>query len=405
MLVVLTLATALAAQPAPPPTLTLAQAVAQARATSPLRHAARYRALGSTDAALLAGRRLNPLVDVRVENFGAVSRSSLPLDVYALVSQPFELAGKRGLRREIAGAERDVASADLLITDWQLTRQTVQLYIQALRARGLLDTLTANRDGLSTLIDTMRRRVEEGVAAESDLLKFETESARMDIDIARAGLGLEHSLNALTYIMGASAPVTSTQLVEPSSVGPPRLDAGGITEAIARHPEVTAATARVARARQTTALERARRVPDPLVTAGYKRTAGFDTAVAGVTMTLPVFDRNGAVLARLQGEERAAEAERDALALRLTSEATSLIATAQALSERATRAVPELLEPADVVRNAARAAFREGATDVLRLIDAERVYGDVRRTALELRLDALSASLEARFAIGEETLP
>jgi hypothetical protein len=42
---------------------------------------------------------------------------------------------------------------------------------------------------------------------------------------------------------------------------------------------------------------------------------------------------------------------------------------------------------------------------VLRLLDAERVHGEVRRTALALRLDALAASLEARFALGLETLP
>jgi outer membrane protein TolC len=42
---------------------------------------------------------------------------------------------------------------------------------------------------------------------------------------------------------------------------------------------------------------------------------------------------------------------------------------------------------------------------VLRLLDAERVYGDVRRTILELRLDALAAALEARFALGQEMTP
>jgi outer membrane protein TolC len=42
---------------------------------------------------------------------------------------------------------------------------------------------------------------------------------------------------------------------------------------------------------------------------------------------------------------------------------------------------------------------------VLRLLDAERVYSEVQRTALELRLDALNASLEARLAIGQDMLP
>jgi cobalt-zinc-cadmium efflux system outer membrane protein len=168
---------------------------------------------------------------------------------------------------------------------------------------------------------------------------------------------------------------------------------------------VTTADARVTRAQQSTALERSKRVPDPVVVAGYKRTAGFDTALAGVSVSVPIFDRNRAGAARALGEERAAAADRDATARRLTADAVSLIATARVLAERSARTARELLEPADAVRNAARSAFREGSADVVRLLDAERVYGEVRRAALELRLDALAAALEARLTIGEELLP
>lgn len=406
MLVALTFAAAMAtANLPPPPPLTLAQAVAQARAASPLRGAAQSLAEGSAEAARLTGRLPNPLIDVRIENLGPASRLTLPRDVFAVVSQPLEIAGKRGLRHGIAAAERNLAGANLQIVDWQITVRTVHLYVQALRSRGLFETLTANRDGLSTLIDTMRRRVAEGYAAESDLLKFETESARMDIDIARASLELERSLGALTFVIGAAAPIASEQLVEPESVAAPEVAPGSLEGALARHPELHSAAMRLERAQQVAALERARRFPDPVISAGYKRTSGFDTAVAGVTLTVPLFDRNGSAAARALGEERAARAERDAVARRLASEAAALISTARALSQRAARAGRDLLEPADAVRNAARAAFREGTADVLKLIDAERVHGDVRRTAIELRLEALTATLEARLAVGLEILP
>ncbi|MEP7118640.1 MAG: TolC family protein, partial [Acidobacteriota bacterium] len=133
-----------------------------------------------------------------------------------------------------------------------------------------------------------------------------------------------------------------------------------------------------------------------------KRTTGFDTALVGVSVSLPIFDRNKAAAARAGGEERAALADRDALARRLTADAISLLATARVLADRSARTDRELLTPADAVRTAARSAFREGAVDVVRLLDAERVYSEVRRAALELRLEALAAALEARLALGEE---
>ena len=89
----------------------------------------------------------------------------------------------------------------------------------------------------------------------------------------------------------------------------------------------------------------------------------------------------------------------------LTADATALIDAARTISERARLAPAELLAPAEDVRRAARASFREGTADVLKLIDAERVYADVRRVAIELRLDALLTTLEARFALGEEGIP
>lgn len=404
MLLVLALAAVLVPA-SPPPALTIAQAVTQARASSPLRKAPLTLIQGLTDAERLSGRLLNPLVDVRVENFTLAGQSPLPNDVFAIVSQPVELGGKRGLRLNVASADLNVARTGLQIADWQIALRTAHLYLQALKARGLLDTLTANRESLTTLVDTMRRRVEEGLAAEADLLKFETESARMDIDIARAAVELERSLSVLSYIIGAATPLDAAQLVEPPSIEPPRVEMSSLPGAVARHPELQQAVARYERLQQGAALERARRLPDPVVTAGYKRTAGFDTAVAGVTMTIPLFDRNGSASAKAEGEARAAAAEREALATRLVSDAAALLATAQVLSDKSKRVEKELLTPADVVRNAARASFQEGSADVLRLIDAERVYSDVRRTALELRLEALAAVLDARFAIGEETIP
>lgn len=392
------------APPPPAPPLTLAAAVAQAKAASPLRLPARSLAEGTTRAAALAGRPPNPLLEIRTENWGP-GRSQLPLDVFATVTQTIETGGKRTARLGVAKAERDAAGASLLLVDRQVTLRTVQLYVQALRARGVLDSMRQNRDGLATLIASVGRRVDEGYSAEADLLRFETEAARLDIEMARATVDLERSLGALGMTIGATSSLTASQLVEPSPLAPPEAGAARVAAALTRHPEVLAADARISRAGQQSAFERARRLPDPIVTGGYKRTGGFDSAVAAVMFSVPFFDRNGAAVARAGGEQSAALAERDLTARRLAAETAALVDAARTLSARADRAPRDLLQPAEAVRSAALATFREGTADVLKLIDAERVYADVRRTALELRLEALAATLEARLALGEETIP
>jgi len=386
--------------------LTLSAAVAQARTASPRREAAVLVAAGARDAARVADKWPNPLFELRTENWTASRRPVSPdLDVFAVVTQPFELGGKRGIRRQLAASESDVALMALASLERELALEAVRAYIRALKARALVETLTANREGLTTLVTTVGRRVDEGYSAEADLLKFQTEAARVDGDIARARLELERSITALSIVTGAAAPVDPSQLVEPLPLAVPAADAERIAASIAGHPDVRAATAGVERARQVTAFERARRLPDPFVTGGYKRTAGFDTMVFGVSVAVPLFDRNLASVARSTGVELGAMADRDALVRRLTSDTASVIRAAQTIADQANQVPHQLLAPAEDVRRAALAAFREGTADVLKLIDAERVYADVHRAAIDLRLDALLATIEARFALGEETIP
>jgi outer membrane protein, heavy metal efflux system len=392
-------------QPAPP-TLTLAAAVTQARTASPRRRAAMLVADGARDAVRFAGKLANPVFELRTENWNGSDRALAPdLDTFAVLTQPVELGGKRGLRRQLAESDSDVASRALASLERALALDTVRAYVQALKARALVEALTSNRAALSALVDSMVLRVREGYSAEADLLKFRTEAARVDADIARARLELDRGLADLTVATGASALIRAAQLVEPPPLPVPPPDAGAIAAAVARHPDVLEAAANVARARRLTAYERARQLPDALVSGGYKRTAGFDTLVLGVSLAVPIFDRNGASVARSVGIEQGAAAARDALVHRFTNDAEALIRAAETIAERAGKAAQELLEPAEVVRRAALTAFQEGTADVLKLIDAERVYTDVHRTAIDLRLDALLATIEARFALGEETIP
>ena len=393
-------------RPGQVPTLTLAAAVERARTESPRRRAASVVADGAREAARVAGSPANPFFELRTENWSPSALAGSPsLDVFAVMTQPLELGGKRMLRRRVANSDSELAQTSLKSLERELVLETVRAYLAALRARALVDTLSANRDGLTTLVASVGRRVDEGYSAEADLLKFQTEAARIDGDVARAQLALDRSLTALAVVIGSKVPIGASELVEPDRLAVPQPGADVIAASVARHPDVIAASAHVARARQLTALERARRLPDPAISGGYKRTAGYDTAVFGVSLSVPLFDRNRASIARSVGAERGAIAERDALVQQLTAHAGSMIRAAQTIVAHADRVTQDLLEPAEGVRRATLAAFREGTADVLRLIDAERVYGDVHRAAIDMRLDALQATLEARFVLGEETIP
>ncbi len=230
-------------------------------------------------------------------------------------------------------------------------------------------------------------------------MRLRAELARADLQRVRARADLREHLRELAALLDV-ATVAAAQLAPPAAAG--RLT--GSQPGATVRPEVARARASLDAAQQQVALERARRIPDVDVIAGYKRTAGLDTLVAGISIPLPVFDRNRDNIERALAEERAAAAELRDIERQVQAQTDALVARATELSRSARSVESDLLEPARVARDAARAAFREGAASVLQLVDAERTFTEVMRDALDLRIEAYAATFEVQWS-SEEVVP
>jgi cobalt-zinc-cadmium efflux system outer membrane protein len=393
-------------EPPPAESLTLAEAVALARARSPLAAAARAQAEGAERAAKAAGRLADPALELTAENWrpGADDFvASTDLDVFVVMTQPLDLFTRSGRKAQARG-ESDEAAAGRLRAEQGVQLETVRRYLETWRGRELVAALEAQADNLGGIVSAMAKRVGEGYAAEADLLRFRAEAARAANHLVRARIQHEGAEAELAFLVGR--PVAGVRLEKPEPPPPP----GGEPEALAEQallhrPDVAAARARSARAHGTMSLERARRYPDLALAGGYKRTTGLDTAVVGLVATVPVFERNGRAVARAEADARAADLELEAALGRARAEAAILVRAARALQRRLARLDEELVRPAEEARRSALAAFREGAIDVLRVVDAERTNTEARREALDLTVEAFLASGRARLAAGLEVLP
>ena len=392
--------------PPPAETLTLEQAVALAGERSPAAAAARAQAEGANRAAAIAGRLADPSLDLLAENWRPGAEdfvAETDLDETAVVTQPLDLFTRSGRRAEARGVSEE-AGAALLFAEQEVRLDTVRRYLETWRGRDLLAALEAQAANLAGIVTAMEKRVDEGYAAEADLLRFRAESARAANLLARARIESARAEAELAFLIGR--PPSGLVLTRPELPRPPEGTPEDLGEAaLAHRPDVAAARARLARARGTLALERARRYPDLGVTGGYKRTGGLDTAVVGLTATLPVFTRNGGALALAEADARAAELELEAVESRARADAAILVRAARDLQSRLARLDDDLVRPAEEARRSALAAFREGATDVLRVVDAERTHTEARREALDLTVETFLVSCRARLAAGLEVLP
>lgn len=385
---------------------TLAEALERVHAVAPQRRAAQARIQAAEGAMRQANRLPNPSLDLHQENLGAGTPIDQTLDIFATLSQPVEIGGKRAARTAIAAANVRVAQAAVRQAEQQLSRETVRLYLGAFQAYAFTEFLSRIQTELQTLVIAMNQRVVEGYTAEADLMKFHTEMARLETQLVRTRLHFHQSILALSTLLNLSTPLSGSRLVMPPMMDPPTGDPTVLAQqALAHHPEMLAAQARLDQARHTLALEKARRLPDPALTAGYKRAGGADTLVTGVSVPLPVFDRNADNIDRAIAEEHAAALELEAVRQQQLAATLTLMQAAQELTERARTIDQQLLQPAEVVRNAARTAFHEGAANILQLVDAERVYTDAHREALELKLEAYTKTFEVHLLLTEKGQP
>lgn len=390
--------------------LTLSEAVRRAAEVSPLLAAARDRVSAAAGTLHQAGRLPNPAADVRVEGWDFHADRPTPrwdnIDFFATITQPLELGGKRPAREAEAAAARDVTVHEAERTRREVILEITRTYLGAIRARSLLEALEGNRESLSQIVAILDRRVAEGWTAEADLLRFRAELARAEESLLRVRLERDRELRLLAVLLGEPAPVAATRLVRPELPAIPEGEADALARsALARRPEAARARARVAQARETARLERAKRIPTVGLMAGYQRSFGLDTGTAGLVIPLPLFDLNAGNVTRAEAEERAAEAELRATESRLLAGGAAQIVAARELRARALTVERDLVRPAEGARDAASAAFREGASDVLRLVDARRLYLEARREALDLFAEAIFSAAEVRLLLGEEAIP
>ncbi|MGE0594000.1 MAG: TolC family protein [Vicinamibacterales bacterium] len=380
---------------------TLGDALARARDTSPEGAAADARVEAAQRALDVSGRLLNPVAEFRWENWGSLAPApGLPPDVFATLTQTVELGGKRALRRDTAAAGLGIARAGASVARSLLALDITRAYMEALRARERQGLLATRADELGELVRVLASRVAAGTTAEADLLKMRTEQARAGADVVRARLAATRALATLTARLDVDT--TLDALARPAVPLPASTD---VREALERRADVVAAGQAIDSARLAVRVEDARRIPDVAVNAGLKRTAGFNSGVVAVTMPIPVFERNRSARILAQGQLLAAERDRDAVARRAMADITATRMAATELASRAREVQTTLVEPARGALDAARSAFASGALDVLRVLDAERVYTDAMLIALDLDIDAAVSAIEARLAAGEAPLP
>lgn len=390
---------ALRAQHAPADTLTLAGAVALARAHHPAIAAAAARRHVLVGRARQDAAFTNPTFEWRRENLG----SPLDRDEFATVLLPIDLTGRhlalRGAVRSAAGR----AAADSQVVAREVEAGAARAYWRAALARELLASATVQRDAAERIALFTSARARDGAVAGVDATRMRVERQRARLAEGAARAEWERARAELSRATGVSAdslppPAPLAPETGALAVGPEVSAAQAI--ALVNRPELAALRATVAEARQRATAESRGVLGDVVLQFGIKHTAGYDTRVVGVAVPLPLFDLNSGARERAAGELRVAEAELRAAELAVRAEVAGAVASYRELLATSAGAGDALLAQGDEVARVAEAAYREGGTSLLELLEAQRARAELRSAALRWSADVRLARLELARATG-----
>jgi cobalt-zinc-cadmium efflux system outer membrane protein len=382
-------ASAQAVAPLASPVVTLSDVLSSALAHHPLAEAASLRVRAAGGARTTARAFGNPILSYDVENArfpGGDPVIGWDRETMTTATLPLENLYQRGSRARRADAEVRAAEADARSARQQLALDASRAYFRTALAQVSVDAARDLTAWLDSVVAYNRSRVEEGVAAEADLIRTELErdraAATATLQAAELARARAQLATFLDYPLSSALDLVVRVDDAPLSL-PAFADAGKDLD-IVRRPDVRAAHERLAAAGASIRSERSMIVRELGATFGAKRSAGTTSMVAGLSVPLPIFDPNRGQIVR-------ATAERDAAALELSAqertaradlvgayEAARLLTERVIVLVRTTDGRPPFLARADEARRIALGAYREGGVSLLQVIDAARVWGEAR---------------------------
>ena len=374
-----------------PPGITLSRVLALALERHPLIEAADARIRAAQGSRGAAGAFPNPILTYQVENTGFPGRAApvgLDREISFFGTLPLEPLWQRWSRVQRAKENILAAEAGLSLARRQVVLEAARAFHRVALAQVAAQGANDIHEGVDSLIRYVRNRVEEGVASQGDLIRLEVERDRVAADRALREAELIQARAGLVPYLADSIPGTAlTPLLVAVDDSMPGAGGAALPPAdyfralvLSSRPEILMARARARAAASDVTVQRALFVRQLGVTFGSKSIAGTPTMIAGLSVPIPVFDRN-------QGEVKRASAERTAVEYELAwieRAAIAEVAGAHAAALVLASAVAVLhqgsLERAASARRIALDAYREGAAPLLQVIDATRTLAEARLT-------------------------
>ncbi len=345
--------------------------------------------------AIQAGKFLNPELDVRVWDLGATRMGEEPEDTRkrVVLSQDFEIGGKRRRRVDLAQTERELAGWDYEAKRIEVASSVNARFAAVLGAQRRVESAKQSAEFFEATRERVSSLVESGLMGSVEIHRVTRRRGLARIELQRAESELSAARYRLAAMWGGQAPQFTRAVGDLEQVRPiPDLDS--VLHMAQQSPVLARLDAQVRRGEAALALARANRVPDVRFGAGVRWEEDFDRRdlIFDMEIDLPFFDRKQGDIREAQYGIARAHAWRKAAEV---ASSRMIAETYYALAEARARCITlrdDVVPSARATFEAFRLVFEKGARNLPDVLDAGR---DLARAEISYA-DALVEYHQAR---------
>ena len=376
--------------------LTLQQAIGRALQNNPDLSAARHEVDANAGLMRQASAIPNPEFGYLVEDLKKETRTTT-----VQVSQPIELGGKRSARIEAARRGADIADEAMRAKRIEIRTEVIGAFYATLTAQ---ERCRIAQDAFA-LAERARsiaaRRVAAGKVSPLDETRARVARAAAQVELAQAKSDLVNARSRLATLFGTGAADFDAVSGQVDGLPTPP-DWETVQQQVAQSPDVTRARLELERRRALVKVERSKRVGDLTLTVGNKRdeTLGRDQTVIGVSIPLPLFDRNQGSLREALSRSDQADDELTAARVRVENELRRAYQRLKAAHEEAALYQFEVLPDATTAYQAATKGFEYGKFGFIDVLDAQRTMFQAESQYLRSLSEAHIAAAEIERLTG-----
>jgi cobalt-zinc-cadmium efflux system outer membrane protein len=326
-----------------------------------------------------AGAYPNPTIGAQTANAALRDPTNgTRLTEYSMtVHQTVEWPGMRAARQDAAAAGLAGATVGLDEAKLNLIAEVKGTFYELLLAERTVDLLQQNLEIVQEVARIVKARVRSGEGPQFESVKAEVEVLKAKQEMTKAKNAVRVKLVALDTLtsgaLGSRYKVQGDFRSLRDRLDPEQM----VSRDLSQHPILKRQGKLVEQAESTVSKERQARVPNVTLFGGYAREVGREAVVGGLSVPTPLWYRQQGHIATALGTQRKEEAELIRSRNDLTRAINQHTREAETAQDQILVYEEGLLKQAQEALRIAQLSFRQGASSLLDVLDAQRVQRQI----------------------------